>query len=349
MSPRPSATWVSAGRVIRRFRFPLLLLVVGLALNIVVYTGDLTTSERRAAEELSADAGALSSLIKEAVQHGLTQISAVDGLFQASEEVTAAEFEDFAHIIGGEPVSLLGFAWMVPAEGVEAYLTETRNTWPDFEIFEETAGHRTAVSARNRYIPIHYAVSFSDLPEERGFDLASDPHRLAAIDRTLETYEPTLTTGFVEIEGDVSGGDVELFLAVAGLPGKPTGVTFTVLEIDEVLADRAPDILPQGASWSLTQIAPVSLSDLSAVLTCGGEQSMFSTVSSCSTCTHPRMSFNRNGRAVALASCWVLSRLCWPPSRFISLSSSCAHVKRWFASAISPSRRTGSWRGLAMN
>jgi len=253
MSRRPS-TWLSAGRVIRRFRFPLLLLVVGLALNIVVYTGNLRTSERRAAEELSADAGALSSLIKEAVQHGLTQISAVDGLFQASEEVTAAEFEDFAHIIGGEPVSLLGFAWMVPAEGVDAYLAETRNTWPDFEIFEETAGRRTAVSARNRYIPIHYAVSFSDLPEERGFDLASDPHRLAAIDRTLETNEPALT-GFVDIEAGTAVGDIELFLAVAGLPGKPTGVTFTVLEIDEVLADRAPEILPPGGSWSLTQIA----------------------------------------------------------------------------------------------
>lgn len=239
----------------RRFGFPILLFAVGLTVDVVAYVGALHATEDRATEALADDGSDVISLIEEAVQHGLRQTSAVDGLFQASEVVTVEEFEEFAHIVGGWPVAQLGFARIVPATELDAYLTDIRITQPDFEVYERSGSRRQPLSFRPRYAPVQYAVSFFEEVGDRGFDLASDPKRLKAIDSTLRTAQPTLT-GFVDIVGDEAPGDVELLRAIEGPSGEAIGFAFALLQLDEILAERAPEILPLGITWSFAEPTP---------------------------------------------------------------------------------------------
>lgn len=129
-------------------------------------------------------------------------------------------FQDSQRFEQNYPGSLgIGIAYAVHAAELDEYVQSVRardnveyTVWP--------------IGNRSEYAPVRFAASHNRDKRARGFDLYSDPNRLAAMQRARDTGEPTVTTvlTLVRDKAEENRDAVVLFLPVydKSLPATPT-------------------------------------------------------------------------------------------------------------------------------
>ncbi len=259
MALRPS--WLAAPRP-RVISF--LVLLAGILLNSIFYTAALHDHRDRSADHFAADAAELVDVINTAIHHGSDRLVAVQGLFEASREVTESEFQLFIDRLGpGEGLASIGFAPLVRTEGLPAFTADMQEQDPGYDVYElDAAGNRVAVQPRAEHFPVTAERDFGNLPLIVGFDLASEPARAAAIAAALGASEPVLTD-FVDLPGDDQPGDVKIIAPVHNAAGLLVGVTFASMQVDELLDVTAAGGLDQPVTW---QMADVTGGDVAGVV-----------------------------------------------------------------------------------
>ncbi|HEX8403012.1 MAG TPA: EAL domain-containing protein [Duganella sp.] len=110
--------------------------------------------------------------------------------------ISADDFSNLAHGYLDQRPELLSMAWLMPVDGTERPAFEAwarQNVHPAFEIRERSpAGALRAAAARPRYFP----VTFVEPPEGRdyvGLDFLSEDLRRAALERAIQSGQPTTT------------------------------------------------------------------------------------------------------------------------------------------------------------
>jgi len=88
-----------------------------------------------------------------------------------------------------------------------------------------------------------------------GFDLATVPELSEAIDRSLSTEVP-VSSGFIELPGDDEAGDLALVSSIRRPDGEILGVGLVVIQIDEVVGERAELLLAGEATSLIREVAP---------------------------------------------------------------------------------------------
>jgi PAS domain S-box-containing protein len=134
-----------------------------------------------------------------------TELEGLASFIESSEHLDAAEFDRYTRYLAKNP-AVRGWAWapFVPAEEKADFAADTLGIWRHDE-----QGHRLSVDPDADAVPVLYVSPPTPTNQEAlGFDLASEPHRLAAIDAAVRTRLPTAT----------------MPVTLLGEPGSPKGI-----------------------------------------------------------------------------------------------------------------------------
>jgi len=124
-------------------------------------------------------------------------VSSLAALFTASENVSREEFRVFVqeHLSTHPDIQALG--WNPLVKYSERKLFEEKNQQEGFHNFRITEvdinDQQQIAAVRNDYIAVHYVEPYSGNEEAHGFDIASHPGRLAAIEKTRDTGQAVIT------------------------------------------------------------------------------------------------------------------------------------------------------------
>lgn len=235
-----------------------LYLAIGVAAAGIVLSTALSfwlssRAEQRAEEWLTTHGEVVAEAISGAVGAATDRLIAVGGLYEASEEVTRAEFSRFIDNIGITP----GVGWIAHASIVEGgdlprFAAEVGETLPGYAVFEfDQDQEMTVVVERPEHMPVQWLEPVSVFGFLRGFDLASEPYLLAALEEARQRREVTATP-FVRfpVQGD-SDGVVFAWPVVDPATEEVDGFTVGIMDLSDVVEAHLPPALRAELDWSI--------------------------------------------------------------------------------------------------
>lgn len=144
------------------------------------------------------------------IQLTLGSLHALASFFDVNERITAQQFQDFVRpllaVLPG--VQALEWAPLVPAADRQRFEGQVGADFPNFQILQlNQDGRMISAGARERYFPVLYIAPLEPNREALGFDLASQPTRLAALDESIRTRAAQATgrVNLVQEKGDQFG------------------------------------------------------------------------------------------------------------------------------------------------
>ncbi|GIU92168.1 MAG: hypothetical protein KatS3mg011_1074 [Acidimicrobiia bacterium] len=162
--PRKWWAAIRSERIVTKF------VAVGLATVVALAAVVAVGSWRWRAEEHAAASRSLIADLSGALEVGLAELRAVRGLFDASEEVTWAEFARFTTLVGASPgMEMVGFARWVDATELSDFESATREELDWFRLGDLGTGPR--------HLIVLYENDFTIRPRLAGSDLLADPSR----------------------------------------------------------------------------------------------------------------------------------------------------------------------------
>ena len=127
----------------------------------------------------------------------LTVLRSLGGLFLASNKVEPHEFELFTRPIVSRQTEIQALEWIprVPFSKRQTFEDQIRNHgYTDFHISERRDGVLVPVtSVRKDYFPVYYIEPLAGNESALGFDLASSPARLHALEKSRDSGEQIAT------------------------------------------------------------------------------------------------------------------------------------------------------------
>ena len=172
-------------------------LVLGLVVTSIV-AGLLWQDQRRAAEDqvrkLALDR---TEVIRGQLLRSMEVLHALAALYETRREVTRAEFGTFVGSALLRQPELQALAWDPRVPGAERAKWEQRaisEGLAGFEFKEEKAeGVQERAGQRAEYFPVFYLESMAKNAPALGFDVASEPRRLAALQAARDSGQPSAT------------------------------------------------------------------------------------------------------------------------------------------------------------
>ena len=133
--------------------------------------------------------------VPEGIDENLAVLRGIQALFNASEDVTRKEFDTFVSLFLEEEDGTQALEWIprVKQEEREAFVRNIRR-----QGFDTFSIHPDSGSAE--FIPVTYVLPLEPNLAALGFDLASNPSRLAALERSSESGKLVATESIVLVQ-----------------------------------------------------------------------------------------------------------------------------------------------------
>ena len=167
-----------------RSRHPaaLLCMGVGLLLSILVATRLYSNEADRIEREFIHEIDGVAASIDRQMGENIALLLSIKALFDASEEVTRAEFRRFSGFLLARHPSMVAVGWVprVRADEREAFEQRARTEGlKDFQFTERRAqGDMVRAAVREEYYPVYYMEPVADNEAALAYDMASNPQRL---------------------------------------------------------------------------------------------------------------------------------------------------------------------------
>lgn len=176
---------------------PVLTFIIGALLSITIYflAQSWEHSELQRLFESSAR-NHLTSLQTDIIRQQEV-VNSIAGLFASSQYVSRKEFESFVKDALSRQPSIQGLSWNPVIKNVERkkYVEKAiKEGFSDFKITELDAnGQRVEAMNRDDYVFVYYMEPYLGNEKAMGFNIASHPIRLAAIERARDSAETVIT------------------------------------------------------------------------------------------------------------------------------------------------------------
>ena len=174
-----------------------------------------------------------------------TGLEGLASFYENSVTVTLEEYQHFSAYLAKDP-TVHAWEWIpaVPAEEKARFEADARDAGINgFEIWEEDAdGHRTPAAGRKVYYPLLQVAPLAGSEASRGFDLGSDPVRLAAIEEAARNNLPSVAESISLPDGPNDRKDMLVFrpVTVQGRPDQLRGFAVAALRTATLL--RGPTL-----------------------------------------------------------------------------------------------------------
>ncbi len=186
---------------------PLLVLALGFAITFAAWRDASRSAVETLSTEFRFDADRVKDRLELTLDAHVSVLRGVKGLFDASEDVSRAEFRHYVASLelGRRSPGILGvgFSRLIPAQERARHEQAIRaEGYPDYRVRPE--------GPRDPYSAIVYLEPFSGRNLRAfGYDMLSEPVRRAAMERAVESHGATMTgkvTLVQETERDVQAG-----------------------------------------------------------------------------------------------------------------------------------------------
>ncbi|MBT8368570.1 MAG: CHASE domain-containing protein, partial [Deltaproteobacteria bacterium] len=195
-----AAVWSMKLRQARRRTRSFAALALGLAvvLTVVVFLNIRAGERNRAQLEFERRTDHLAQGLMTALGSYSDILYSIEGLFRASQRVDRGEFAKFVERSLFRYPGIQALEWIprVP-EGKRALYEANarRDGFPDFQLTElNPQGQLVSALPREEYFPVYYAEPYVGNENALGFDLASNPERLEAINRARNSGGPVASS-----------------------------------------------------------------------------------------------------------------------------------------------------------
>jgi PAS domain S-box-containing protein len=182
----------------------LLLVCAGVALSVAAFLLAQAWERERVRTQFERDAAdRVAALTREIEQHVLV-LECLGGLFDASENVERGEFRVFTGPLLLRHPGVQALEWIPRVSDADREAFEhaaRRDGLEDFTITErDDQGGLISAARRPEYFPVFYVQPRAGNEQAAGFDLASDPTRLAALQRSCDTGDTVATAPIVLVQ-----------------------------------------------------------------------------------------------------------------------------------------------------
>jgi len=258
-----------------------LILIVGTVLSLLSFFFVNQLEEEGEMASLSFAAEQRTEVIKDQLVGTFEAVESIAAFYAASEHVSRSEFSMFSNMELMERPDVQALEWIPRVKDSERETFERRARNDGMTGFSftqrNTQGELIVAGKRDEYFPVYYVEPLKANEAALGFDLASNPTRLKALNKARDTgrlqasgritlvQESGNSYGILVFQPIYDGGGVPE--SVAGKREKLTGFALGVLRIS--------DILSSGSSTVHTdEIGAVFVFDTSAP---SGQQLLFPT------------------------------------------------------------------------
>ncbi|MCZ6509620.1 MAG: CHASE domain-containing protein [Alphaproteobacteria bacterium] len=224
--------------------------LAGLTISAALFVVVLRHSQNDDLQQMyQEEAVPLTVVLGRSIENTLNSIASIGRLFAASNEVERDEFRAYVELNLARDGEIQAIEWIprVSAGDRVAYETAARRDgFTDFRITERnSSGEMVPAAVRNEYFPVYFVEPLDANEVALGFDMASDPLLLEALNRARDTGRIAASQkirmvhgtgeqyGFVAFAPVYSTGSVPETVAVRR--EKLTGFALGVFRIEDIL------------------------------------------------------------------------------------------------------------------
>ena len=169
----------------------------GIVLTCVVFLYLRSGEQLYFQSQFQHSSEASSQLVKDRLESSLLMAVAIQGFLESQEPSTRESFAAFVTPLVGRCAEAKAVEWIPAVSDPERNAFELnwrRSSDPGFRIYErDQNGNDRAARGRPVYYPVLWAVPLRTNEKAIGFDLGSNPARLAALERARDTGRPSVT------------------------------------------------------------------------------------------------------------------------------------------------------------
>lgn len=188
----------------RRFAAVLLTLAFGISLSVVAFTVVLGGENHRIKDDFEHNATAQAAAVKETIHAEVDVLHNIASLYKSSDSVGRDQFHAFVQHAFDEKPSIQALEWIPKVTAAERDTYEDaarRQGYPQFQFVELTAGGGLGPAGiRDEYFPVYFLDPFKGNEAALGFDLASNPVRLEALNLARDTGQPVATGRIILVQ-----------------------------------------------------------------------------------------------------------------------------------------------------
>ena len=188
---------ISALPAQRYYALVLLTTGQGIALSVVAFGATRSWERHEITEDFEGTARDRALALERSIAATVEELHNIRSLYEASKEVERDEFRAFVENGLEEHPGIQALEWIprVPASERATYEEAARRgAFPQFRIVErEAQGTMVPADFREEYFPVYYVEPYEGNEAALGFDLASNPIRLEALDKSRDTGEGVAT------------------------------------------------------------------------------------------------------------------------------------------------------------
>ena len=164
------------------------------------------------------DAATRSSIIHNALKDHLIDLEGLCSFYNASTSVTRKAFATFIVPTLKTRPGVQAFEWIPRVAYPERARFEAearRDGLQDYQIYQlDPKGNKVAVGPHQYYYPVYYVEPLAGNEPALGFDLGSNPARLAALDQAADTGRPVATERITLVQETGSQAGFLIFIPV---------------------------------------------------------------------------------------------------------------------------------------
>lgn len=152
--------------------------------------------------------------VRQGYERSVEVVQSLGALYAASDNVTREQFSAFTqHLLTIFPgIQALEWIPRVTAEGRTAHENAGKEAFPQYQITERKAqGQMERAVSRPEYFPVYYVEPYVGNEIALGFDLGSNPVRLAALNQSRDTGDITATAKITLVQERASQSGFLIF------------------------------------------------------------------------------------------------------------------------------------------
>lgn len=179
------------------FVIPSLTFIAGCIVSIAAFfiVQSWVITETRISFEFNAKTR-LSALQTDVIRHQEI-VNSIAGLFSSSQNVTRDEFQDFVKDILARYPYIQGLSWnpLITDDERKRFVQKARDDgFTGFDITElDSEGKIASAASRDDYVAVYYIEPLAGNQAAMGFNIASNPQRLQAIEMARDTGKAIIT------------------------------------------------------------------------------------------------------------------------------------------------------------
>jgi PAS domain S-box-containing protein len=182
---------------LKSLKVPIVILLTGILLISILFWEAREGALGRLRKQFVIDAATRAGIIQNELDEHLIDLEGLRSFYNASTSVTRKAFAAFVTLTLKTRPGIQAFEWIPRVAYPERGRFEAearRDGLQDYQIYQlDSKGNKVAASPRQYYYPVFYVEPLAGNEPAVGFDLGSNPARLAALEQAADTGQAVAT------------------------------------------------------------------------------------------------------------------------------------------------------------